>query len=134
MDYIKYAYIALIGWGVWAIGSKVLSHHLNSVSISFWISSWSLLFLLFYLLFSKDSLQFNHYSLCAIPIGFVSLIAILAFYQALKNGPASVVVPLTNLYVIFPVLYGFLILREPPTISRLLGIGFALAASILLTR
>jgi len=134
MDYIKYAYVALICWGLWAIGSKILSRYLNTVSISFWISFWSITFLIFYILFFKNHLQFNQHSFYAIPIGFVSLIAILAFYRALKTGPASVVIPLTNLYVLFPVLYGFSMLKEPITINRILGILFALAASILLSR
>lgn len=134
MDYIKYAYIALLGWGLWAIGSKVVSQHLNTVSTSFWISLWSLVFLVFYIVFFKNSLQFNHYSLYAIPVGFVSLIAILAFYQALKTGPASVVIPLTNLYVLFPVIFGFILLKEPITLNRILGIAFAIIASLLLSK
>lgn len=134
MEFLRYAYIALIGWGLWAIGSKILSYHLNTVSISFWISSWSLFFLLCYLSLGKVHLQFNHHALYAIPVGLVSLIAILAFYQALKIGPASVIIPLTNLYVLFPVLYGFLILKEPITLNRVLGIAFAFIAAILLSR
>ncbi|MEO0129303.1 MAG: EamA family transporter [candidate division WOR-3 bacterium] len=134
MDYIKYAYIALLGWGLWAIGSKVISQHLNTVSTSFWISLWSLIFLIFYIIFFKNSLQFNNHSLYAIPVGFVSLIAILAFYQALKTGPASVVIPLTNLYILFPVVFGFIILKEPVTINRVLGIAFAIIASFLLSK
>ncbi|MEO0094275.1 MAG: EamA family transporter [candidate division WOR-3 bacterium] len=134
MDYIRYAYIALLGWGLWAIGSKVISQHLNTVSTSFWISLWSLIFLIFYIIFFKNSLQVNNHSLYAIPVGFVSLIAILAFYQALKTGPASVVIPLTNLYVLFPVVFGFIILKEPITINRVLGIAFAIIASFLLSK
>uniref|UniRef100_A0A7V0Z5A3 EamA domain-containing protein n=1 Tax=candidate division WOR-3 bacterium TaxID=2052148 RepID=A0A7V0Z5A3_UNCW3 len=134
MDYIKYAYIALLGWGFWAIGSKIISQHLNTVSTSFWISIWSIIFLLFYIIFFRDSLQFNNHSLYAIPVGFVSLIAILAFYHALKTGPASVVIPLTNLYVLFPVVFGFIILKEPITVNRILGIAFAIVASILLSK
>lgn len=134
MDYIKYAYIALLGWGLWAIGSKVVSQYLNTVSTSFWISLWSLVFLVFYIVFFRNSLQFNHYSLYAIPVGFVSLIAILAFYQALKTGPASVVIPLTNLYVLFPVIFGFILLKEPITLNRILGIAFAIIASFLLSK
>ncbi|MEO0138034.1 MAG: EamA family transporter [candidate division WOR-3 bacterium] len=134
MDYIKYGYIALIGWGCWAIGSKILSHHLNAVSTSFWVSFWSLLFLVLYLTFFKKPLQFNSYSLWAIPIGWISLVAILAFYQALKTGPASVVIPLTNLYVLFPVIFGFIILKEPITLNRIIGIACAILATVLLSK
>ncbi|MCX7994294.1 MAG: EamA family transporter [candidate division WOR-3 bacterium] len=134
MDYIKYAYIALIGWGCWAVGSKLISQHLNAVNTSFWISFWSFFFLIFYILFFKKTFQFNHYALWSIPVGFFSLIAILAFYRALKTGPASVVIPLTNLYVLFPVIFGFLVLKEPVTLNRILGIAFAIIATLLLSR
>ncbi len=134
MDYIKYAYIALICWGFWAIGSKVLSQHLNTISTTFWISLWSLVFLMMTVVIFRKNLQFNQHSLYAIPIGFISLIAILAFYRALKIGPASVVIPLTNLYVLFPVVFGFAALKEPITLNRILGIFFAIVASYFLSR
>ncbi len=134
MDYIRYAYIALLGWGLWAIGSKILSKHLNTISITFWISLWYLIFLVLFIIIFKHSLQYNHHSIYALPVGFVSLIAVLAFYRALTTGPASVVIPLTNLYVLFPVIYGFIMLKEPITLNRLLGILFALVASILLSK
>ena len=57
----------------------------------------------------------------------------LAFYKALKIGPASVVLPLTNLFVVLPVLYGFIFLKESITLPRILGIVFAIIAAILLS-
>ncbi len=75
----------------------------------------------------------NKQILYAVPVGLVSLIAILGFYKALKIGPASVVVPLTNMYVIFPVLYGFIFLKETINTTRVLGIIFAVLATIFLS-
>lgn len=75
----------------------------------------------------------NIYVLYAIPVGIVSLIAIIAFYRALKTGPSSVVLPLTNMYVILPVLFGFIVLKEPVTPARVIGIVFAILAAILLS-
>lgn len=132
MDYVKYMFIALIGWGFWAIGSKLLTRHFNTVSVSFWISFWSIVFLSIFLLFRKN-LMVNTYVLYTVPLGLISLIAILAFYKALKIGPSSVVLPFTNMYVIIPVLFGFVVLREAVTVPRILGILFAILAAILLT-
>jgi transporter family protein len=132
VDYVKYAYIALIGWGFWAIGSKIITRHFNPVSTSFWISLSAIIFLSIYILFSKNLMVTKH-ALYAIPVGFISLFAMLAFYKALKIGPASVVLPLTNLFVIFPVLYGFIFLKETITVPRILGIVFAIIAAILLS-
>lgn len=75
----------------------------------------------------------NKYVIYTIPIGLVSLIAIIAFYKALSMGPSSVVLPLTNMYVILPVLFGFIVLKEPVTLPRVLGIIFAVLATVLLT-
>lgn len=75
----------------------------------------------------------NKYVIYTIPIGLVSLIAIIAFYKALSMGPSSVVLPLTNMYVILPVLFGFIVLKEPVTLPRVLGIIFAVLATVFLT-
>jgi uncharacterized membrane protein len=132
MNYIRYAFIALVGWGFWAIGSKIMTRYFNPASTSFWISLWAIVFLTVYIVIRKD-FEINTHVLIGIPIGAVSLIAILGFYTALKHGPTSVVLPLTNLYVIFPVLYGFIFLKESITVQRIIGIVFAIAASILLS-
>ncbi|HEC78791.1 MAG TPA: hypothetical protein ENI34_06575 [candidate division WOR-3 bacterium] len=132
MGYMKYAFIALVGWGFWAIGSKLMTRHFNTVSTTFWLSFWSIVFLAIFLIFKKN-LMVNRYVYHTIPIGAISLIAILAFYKALKLGPASVVVPFTNMYVIFPVLFGFIVLKEAITTTRVIGIIFAILATIFLS-
>lgn len=132
MDYVKYAFVALIGWGFWAIGSKILTRYFNTLSTTFWISFWSIVFLTVFM-FSRRSLMVNKYVFYAVPVGLVSLIAIIGFYKALSIGPSSVVLPLTNLYVIMPVLFGFVVLKEPVTLIRILGIIFAILATVLLT-
>jgi transporter family protein len=75
----------------------------------------------------------NKYVIYTLPIGLISLIAIVAFYKALSLGPSSVVLPLTNMYVILPVLFGFIVLKEAVTLPRVLGIIFAVLATIFLT-
>ena len=130
--YVKYALIALIGWGFWAIGSKYMTKYFNAINISFWLSVWPIIMMLVYFAFKRE-LVVNKHIFIAIPVGIASLVAILAFYHALKIGPASVVVPLTNMYVIFPVLYGFILLKEPITLTRILGIVFAVIATIFLS-
>jgi transporter family protein len=132
VDYVKYALVALIGWGFWAIGSKLLTRYFNTLSTTFWISLWSIAFLTFFILFRR-TLMINKYVIYTVPVSLVSLIAIVAFYKALSIGPSSVVLPLTNLYVLLPVLFGFIVLKEPVTLPRILGIIFAVLAAILLT-
>ena len=129
---MKYAFIALIGWGFWAIGSKLLTRYFNTMSTTFWISFWSIVFLTFFMVFRRN-LMFSKHVFYAIPVGLVSLVAIIAFYKALKIGPSSVVLPLTNLYVILPVIFGFIVLKEPVTPVRVIGIFLAVLAAVLLS-
>lgn len=132
MDYMKYAFVALVGWGLWAIGSKIMTRYFNTVSTSFWISVATLFFLSIYIV-SRRNLMFNPHALLAIPIGLVSMIAMLALYQGLKHGPASVVMPIANMYIIFPVVFGFIFLREAITLPRVLGIICAILAAVFLS-
>jgi len=132
VDYVKYSFIALVGWGIWAIGSKILTRYFNTLSTAFWISLWSILFLTALLVLRKN-LVVNRFVLLSIPVGLISMLAIVAFYGALKSGPSSVVLPLTNLYVVLPVLFGFVVLKEPVTVARVLGVIFAVIAAVLLT-
>jgi transporter family protein len=131
MTYVKYAVIALVGWGFWAIGGKMLTRYFNATSTTFWVSFWSMIFIIIYIAVTR-TLTFSRYAFYAIPVGIVSFIAILAFYKALQLGPSSVVVPFTNMYVIFPVLFGFIVLKEAITLTRVLGIICALLATVLL--
>ncbi len=132
MHYLKYALITLVAWGVWAIGGKIMARHLNAVSTTFWITISSLFFMIVYLLIRRN-LMINKYIFYGIPVGLIVLIAMLAFYEALRIGPASVVLPFTNLYVLFPVLYGFIVLQESITVTRIIGIACAIVACVLLS-
>jgi len=132
MAYLKYALVALVGWGFWAIGSKMLTRYFSAASTTFWVSFWSILFIVIYVIVTR-SLEYNKYTFYAIPVSIFSFIAILAFYKALQLGPSSVVVPFTNMYVIFPVLFGFFVLKEGITLTRVLGILCALLATVLLS-
>lgn len=132
MEYTKYAFIALIGWGFWAIGSKLLTRYFNTLSTTFWISFWSILCLTAFLLLRRN-LMVSRHAFLALPVGLVSLVAIAAFYKALKIGPSTVVLPLTNMYLILPVLFGFIVLKEPVTIPRVAGIILAIVATVLLS-
>lgn len=60
--------------------------------------------------------------------GLFLAIGILAYYQALAAGPISVVVPIFGLFIVVSSVVGFVVLDEPVTTRKLLGIGFAVLA------
>jgi uncharacterized membrane protein len=61
-------------------------------------------------------------------------VASVLFYVAIRKGPASVVMPLTGMYILIPALLGFIFLKEPPTVTHILGLACAGLAVFFLTR
>lgn len=132
MGYLKYTFLAVLGWGCWAIGSKLLSRHFNPTSTTFWISFWSIIMLSAVVLFRRN-LAVSGHALWAIPVSVASLVAILSFYKALQTGPISIVIAITNMYIVLPVIFGLLFLKEPLSATRILGFLFAAVATVLLS-
>ena len=63
-----------------------------------------------------------------------SFVGQLAFYQALKSGAISQVTPVAGAYPLIATLLGWMVLREPLTLSRLLGVVCVVVGVILLRR
>ena len=66
--------------------------------------------------------------------GLAAGVASVLFYVAIRKGPASVVMPLTGMYIMIPALLGFIFLKEPLTLAHVLGLVCAGLAVLLLTR
>jgi transporter family protein len=54
--------------------------------------------------------------------------------QALQQGPASLVVPLSEIYLVITVLLAVVFLGESLTLRKLLGLGLMMAGAALLAR
>ena len=61
-----------------------------------------------------------------------SFVGQIAFYQALKAGAVSQVTPVAGTYPLIAALLGWLILREPLTLTRLLGVVCVVIGALLL--
>ena len=70
----------------------------------------------------------------AVLVGMLFVLSNLAYYKLSEmGGQASVLGPLTGLYVLVPVILGFVFLGEPPTARKCAGVVLALAALYLLS-
>jgi len=69
----------------------------------------------------------------ALIAGIVSVIGTIAFYSALQEGKAIIVIPLTSLYPVITVVLSYLILHEQITLTKGLGIILALVAIVLVS-
>lgn len=78
-----------------------------------------------------DSKQYLGY---AFLIGIPAAIGILTLYMAIGRGPVSIVMPIYGLNAMVTVALGILILHEPLSPQRGIGVALAVVAIILLSR
>lgn len=127
--------IAILGWGLWGIMSKLALREIDwRVMLLF--SSLASLPLVFALGLGAFDWKFDKYVyfILAGIAGLGASAATLAFNRALqKGGPANVVVPLTSQYVLVIVIFSTIFFKEPLTWKRILGIIAAIVAIVLLS-
>lgn len=64
--------------------------------------------------------------------GFATGASWLCFYHALQTGPASVIVPVDKLSILFTVLFAFFILGERPSKRSWIGLVLLVAGTLLM--
>jgi transporter family protein len=70
----------------------------------------------------------------AVLVGILFVISNVAYYKLSRSGgEASVLAPLTGLYVIVPVFLGIVFLKEEPTVQKIAGVVLAIGAIYLLS-
>jgi bacterial/archaeal transporter family protein len=127
MDYRIYCLIALLGWGIWGYWAKVLTKNMNMTLLIFFASILPVVLITIYTI-TATRIRFDRFVVPALLIGLISSAATIAFYLALSKGPASVVIPFTGLYFVIPAFLGFVFLKEPLNLTRILGLILAVIA------
>jgi transporter family protein len=125
---------AMACWGAWGIFGKLASAQINAKLLV--LVSISTSFLLLWILFLSTGFEVERNARglgYAVLAGVAGSIGSIFFYLALRQGKASVVVPLTALYPLITVALSVLFLKEELSAVKILGIVLALAASILLS-
>ncbi|MGQ9707840.1 MAG: EamA family transporter [bacterium] len=133
VDYRILSLLTLFLWGIWGFMTKVLTKNNPAETIAFWSTLASILPIIIYTI-TAGTMQWVRSSPLALVSGLAAGMATVFFYQSLKGGPTSVVLPLTGMYIIIPAILGYLILKEPVSIKHIFGLGFAILAVILLSR
>jgi len=132
MDYRLLSGIALVFWGVWGYLSKLATRQSPDAGIALWATLASLVpIAAFALAGAKTGLRPTWLIVVA---GLAAGIATIAFYMALSRGPASVVLPLTGMYILIPAVLGIAFLREPVSLTKILGLVCAALAVFFLSR
>jgi len=124
--------VYLVLLGVWGVMVKVASVRLNALTVTFvsTTAAW-----LTVVLFSLPRLNFSSRLgvsvavLCGVIGGITSII----LYGVLKYAPASIVIPLTTLYILVTVVLSYAFLGETISLRQAAGILLGIAAVFLLT-
>jgi transporter family protein len=118
--------------GVWGTLVKVASDRLNPLTMSFVVSTSAWLAVAAVALPRLDFQNKTGVWLAAV-CGLMGGFLIIIFYSVLKQAPASVVIPVSTLYVLVTVVLSYLFLGEAITLKQLAGIVLGLVSIYLLT-
>ena len=127
--WLKPALFALFFWGLWGFLTKIGAEKVSWQTTMLLFGAFTVLFAL---LAGPVKLEMNGYMMASIFAGLTGALGFLYFFMALQKGPATVVIPLTSLYVTVSVILAFIFLSEPLTLKKIFGILSAVAAMVLL--
>ena len=132
-DWYFYALTTIVVWGIWGVFSKLAAAHSKPRQMLIFQSVGVVAFALVVLALEKFRIEPSvpgfSWSFAA---GFFTFIGFLTFFAALEHGKASTVVTLSALYPVVTIFLSILFLHEKLTMRQVVGIGFALVASVLL--
>ena len=130
--YIILAIIAMLGYGITAILYKI-TPNIDSVSLTFFTSLFLTIFTFIFWLFNKTKkLSVEGIGFAAI-IGLIASVAFIAYITSIRLGKVSIASTFRGLSFAVAVILAILFLGEKLTILKVLGIGFAVIAMILLS-
>lgn len=124
-------------WGFWGFFGKLASFSMRGESLLLFSSiGWIITFPLFYFLYRDifHSTPLGVDVIWAILSGIAGSLGVLFFYFALARGEATRVVAITAAYPLVTAILAFIILREAFTISKIIGLFFALLGIYFLSR
>ncbi len=136
MSYLPLALITMVGLGVHYFLAKLISPHISSPAIALLGAVVYFPIVLGYVYFTKTPIMPEQkiYILYAILIAIPMAIAVLSLYLAIARGPISVVMPIYGLNAMVTAVLGIVVLHEPVTIPKVVGLVLAVVAIVLLSR
>jgi uncharacterized membrane protein len=133
--WLLYSFATILLWGAWGAESKLIvdrtSPYTGQVLFTFGLIPPVLLVLCSRRRFAGTNRRRGLF--WAVLTGLLGGLGNLAFYMALTDGKASVVVPLTSLFPLVTVLLAVTALKERLNAGQYCGLALALAAIYLLS-
>ena len=132
MDYRLLSVFAFVLWGTWGFLAKIISSSVSPQSLAFWSTVATVVPVAVYALTDSTGKR-TRPNPVALGDGLAYGLALVFFFIALRRGPASVVVPLSGMYILVPAVLGFIFLKEPLTVTHVLGLSCAGLAVLFLS-
>lgn len=134
---IMLAFVSLVGWGIAASLMKVAgANQVYSPSYMIVVHVVAVLVGIVIHLVQSHSFELSPRMAGLAALGGIS--AGIAFWALLVasrlGGEGSVIFPIAGLSVIIPVLFSFIVFREPVTSTRVLGLGLGISSIVVLSR
>jgi len=127
------ALAALFIWGFWAFLPKLALQSLDPHSVIFYESFGNMLVALPIMFHLKFKFQKDRKAVSMLAGSAVlTVLAILAYFYALKTGPVAVIVTLTALYPVISVILARIVLKEKLNKIQIAAVLMAVAAMLLL--
>jgi transporter family protein len=135
VGWVGWSLVALLGWGAWAVLNKLALRTLQwpHLIVASWMVSTILVLVLLAIRIDPRPLA-SRDGVLALAAAATSLIAVIAFYLAIRSGPLATVTPLSSLYPAVTAILAVVFLREHPSALQWTGVGVAIAAGLLLSR
>jgi transporter family protein len=124
-------------WGIWGLFGKlatrtVTSKNLILLGVIGAVFIYPIYFLMFHKNFRFEPKTIDYYY--GILAGIIGSTGAIFFYLALAKGEASRVVVMTALYPAITVLLSFVLLREPLSVYKIIGIVLAITGIFFLSK
>jgi len=112
---------ALVLWGAWGFLAKTISDRVSPQGLAFWSTVATVVPVAVFALTDTTGKWTRPHPL-ALGSGIAYGLALVFFFLALRRGPASVVVPLSGMYIVVPAVLGYIVLKEQVTLTHVLGL------------
>ena len=132
IDYRLLSVLALVFWGAWGFFAKTISNTVSPQALAFWSTIATVVPVTLFALTDSTG-RWTRPHPVALVSGLAYGIALVFFFLALRRGPASVVVPLSGMYILVPAVLGYVLLKEPLTLTHVLGLVCAGLAVLFLS-
>lgn len=134
MNWISYAILSTLLYGLWGVLSKMVLNHIGFTSLFIYDC-------LVFFIGGLIALSLNNFKvetsylgiLYSILYGATGMVATLLFIVAVSKGKASLVTAITAVYPCITIVLAMLILKESITVKQFLGIILSIVGVMLIT-